>query len=107
MRSEAKLFISLLAFAVVLCIVSAEECNTKCENDKKKVCGTSVKPKKYDTIKTFDNECLLRKHNCERPDDGEDSREYKVFHFLFNVCLSILEYRVLWKNGCKAEERNH
>lgn len=64
-------FFGLLILLPFFSEVFSQRCNLNCENDAKKICGTTVKPKNYDTIRTFNNECFMKKHNCENPKDGK------------------------------------
>ena len=66
-----QVFMFVFLTLVTLVVVSGSDCKFSCENNMNKVCGTSVKPKKYDTVRTFENECFMRKHNCKNPKDGK------------------------------------
>jgi hypothetical protein len=71
MKQSIVLSLFLILSIVTVCF-SVSDCKFDCGNDKSKICGTSVKPKKYGTIRTFDSECLMKKHNCENSKDGNE-----------------------------------
>ncbi|CRK99536.1 CLUMA_CG012855, isoform A [Clunio marinus] len=48
-------------------MIEAKECPEFCIEIYKPVCGAPVKAAKYDTIKTFPNDCYLGVHNCRNP----------------------------------------
>lgn len=91
MMRQKELFLFLLFIFAFICIVFANDCNINCEPDNKKICGTSEKPKKFDTIKTFSNECSLKKYNCENP---KDSKENRMFSFQCTNLLRRSNFRV-------------